>query len=406
MQANEDIHLIKLHGQKETSKNQRTQFKIIERQEPLARMLTIDSASEQIDDAKQVRAQEMLSLLLAEAKELKRISNKRLARAIEKKASNLIHSLLQMRLAGHVDSLRNVKSSIRKQENLDTSETSNPTSDQDREGEEHSQAVGNVESRHVKTRVNNRVTFSDKRDYEIRSESPVECNSRPNEWRMPDKINLDSSGLRRSDRSAVLSRRDKVYSHSTKCLKSVKRSSEHACLVLFSSFHAIGAEVKCGVHSHQVLAKSPSQNKTSFAFLLIASAKCHKSSKTCSTFKAGRQSNTKSFDVKSSSIFKLVVASVDWIPYVESNETGCVFLSVARAKSIHRTKTSNFEVLDHAPKFLKVTFEAASKLIIEYSYSKIYLHFCKDCNKFREGECKWKSASNPDASNDRQRLNN
>jgi hypothetical protein len=137
----------------------------------------------------------------------------------------------------------------------DTSETSNPTSDQDREGEEHSQAVGNVESRHVKTRVNNRVTFSDKRDYEIRSESPVECNSRPNEWRMPDKINLDSSGLRRSDRSAVLSRRDTVYSHSTKCLKSVKRSSEQACLVLFSSFHAIGAEVKCGVHSHQVLAK-------------------------------------------------------------------------------------------------------------------------------------------------------
>jgi hypothetical protein len=312
----------------------------------------------------------------------------------EKKASNSIHSSLQLRLAGIVDSPRNIKLSKRKQENLD-SETSNPTTDQDREGEEHSQAVGNVESRHVKTRVNNRVTFSDKRDNEIQSESPV-----PNEWRMPEKINLDSSGLRRSDRSAVLSRRDKVYSHSTKCLKSVKRSSKYACLVLFSSFCAIGAELKCGVHSHQVLAKSSSlnqtscaflsvaraecrkQNKTSFAFRLIASAKGHKSSKTCSAFKAGRQSNTKSFDVKSSSIFKLVVASVDWIPYVESNETGFVFLSVARAKSSHRTKTSNFEVLDHAPKFLKVTFEAASKLIIEYSYSKIYLHFCKDCKKF------------------------
>jgi hypothetical protein len=78
---------------------------------------------------------------------------------------------------------------------------------------------------------------------------------------MPDKINLDSSGLQRSDCSVVLSWRDKVYSHSTKCLKSVKRSSEHACLVLFSSFCAIGAELKCGVHSHQVLAKSSSSDK-------------------------------------------------------------------------------------------------------------------------------------------------
>ena len=75
---------------------------------------------------------------------------------------------------------------------------------------------------------------------------------------MPDKINLDSSGLRSSDRSAVLSWRDKVYYHSTTCLKSVKRSSEYTCLVLFSSFCAIGTDVKCGVHSHQVLAKSPS----------------------------------------------------------------------------------------------------------------------------------------------------
>ena len=139
-----------------------------------------------------------------------------------------------------------------------TSESSNPTQDQDCEGEEHSQAVDNVESRtHDKTRVNKRVTFSDEREYEIRSESPVEFNPRINEWRMPDKINLDSSGLRRSDRSAVLSRRDKVYSHSTKCFKSVKRSSMQA-LVLFSSFCAIGAGVTCRVHPHQVVANSSS----------------------------------------------------------------------------------------------------------------------------------------------------
>jgi hypothetical protein len=76
---------------------------------------------------------------------------------------------------------------------------------------------------------------------------------------MPDKINLDSSGLRRSACSAVLSRREKVYSHSTTVLKSVKQSWTHAYLVLFSFFYAIGTELKCGVHPHWVLAKSSSQ---------------------------------------------------------------------------------------------------------------------------------------------------
>ena len=55
---------------------------------------------------------------------------------------------------------------------------------------------------HDKSIVNKRVTFSDERDNEIQSENAT-SNSQPNEWRMPDKINLDSSGLRRSVRSAV-----------------------------------------------------------------------------------------------------------------------------------------------------------------------------------------------------------
>jgi hypothetical protein len=75
---------------------------------------------------------------------------------------------------------------------------------------------------------------------------------------MPDKINLDSSGLQCSACSAVLSWREKVYSHSTMVLKSVKRSSKHACLVLFLSFCAIGAVLNGRVHSHQVLAQSSS----------------------------------------------------------------------------------------------------------------------------------------------------
>jgi len=77
---------------------------------------------------------------------------------------------------------------------------------------------------------------------------------------MPDNIDLDSSGLRRSTRTAVLSRREQVYSHSTISLKAqIKRSSKTACLVLFSSFCSIGSGLTCWVHSHQVLVQSSSR---------------------------------------------------------------------------------------------------------------------------------------------------
>jgi hypothetical protein len=142
----------------------------------------------------------------------------------------------------------------------ESSQASTPTVNQDREGEAvHSEVVPtNVDSPHDATRVIHRVTFSDERDNEIQSENASTSNSQPNEWQMPDKINLDSSGLQRSVRSEVLSRREKVYSHSTTVLKSVKRSSKHACLVLFLSFCAIGAALDGGVHSHQVLLQSSS----------------------------------------------------------------------------------------------------------------------------------------------------
>jgi hypothetical protein len=98
----------------------------------------------------------------------------------------------------------------------DFSQASNPTIRQDREGEVSEVVPTNVDSPHDATRVTNvdsphdatrvtnkRVTFSDERDNEIHSVCPITSNSRPNEWRMPDKINLDSSGLRRSACSAV-----------------------------------------------------------------------------------------------------------------------------------------------------------------------------------------------------------
>ena len=101
---------------------------------------------------------------------------------------------------------------------------------------------------HDKSIVNKRVTFSDERDSEILSESPVECNSRSNDY----------NGLRRSAKRAVSSRRE-VSFHSRISFKQIKRSSTHACLVLFSSFYAIGTELKCRVHPYWVLATSFSQ---------------------------------------------------------------------------------------------------------------------------------------------------
>jgi hypothetical protein len=59
----------------------------------------------------------------------------------------------------------------------DSSRASTPTINQDSEGEVHSEVVfTNVESPHDATRVK-QVTFSDERDDEIQSKSPVESNS-------------------------------------------------------------------------------------------------------------------------------------------------------------------------------------------------------------------------------------
>ena len=115
---------------------------------------------------------------------------------------------------------------------------------------------------HDKSIVNKRVTFSDERDSEILSESPVECNSRSN----------DSDGLQCSAERAVSSRRE-VSFHSRISFKQIKRSSTHAYPVLFSSFYAIGTELKCGVHPHWVVAKSSSKQVGNIAFTQPQSAK-------------------------------------------------------------------------------------------------------------------------------------
>ena len=153
---------------------------------------------------------------------------------------------------------------------------------------------------------------------------------------MPDKINLESSGLRRSDCSAVLSWRDKIYSHSTKCPKSVKRSSMQA-LVLFNSFLcAIGAEVTRRVQSHQVVANSSSSNKINLDSACLKSV-----------------TNLDSACLKSAT----------------NLDSACL-------KSVIN--------LDSA--CLKSVKRSSLKLIVESLHSEITLHFCEDCKKFREGE--------------------
>jgi hypothetical protein len=107
-----------------------------------------------------------------------------------------------------------------------TSDTANintappTTSNQHREGDdEHSEGASGVASHHENT-VNKQVTFCDQgKDNEIQSDSPDSLITQPDEWQMPDNIDLDSSGLRRSTRTAVLGRREQVYSRSTISLK-------------------------------------------------------------------------------------------------------------------------------------------------------------------------------------------
>ena len=94
---------------------------------------------------------------------------------------------------------------------------------------------------------NNRVSFSDaqvRNEQEIISTSASNTNSH-NSWQMPSAIDLDSSGLRRSSRTAVLKRRDKVYSHTTQVnqsssLRSATKRCFKSALVLFSSICSVG----------------------------------------------------------------------------------------------------------------------------------------------------------------------
>jgi len=200
----------------------------------------------------------------------------------------------------------------------------------------------------------------------------------------------------------------------------VKRSSKHACLVLFSSFCAIGAALNGGVHSHQVLAQSSS-------LLSKAIDSYHRVNLP--------NNNASSFDDKPSSTFQLVVVSVDWISKGISNKpfrtlrldrikskTPFTFQLIVGSKQVHQKKLQRIKAnanlqttrREAAPQFNAGCFyelivdskypNRSHQLIVRYKYSTISLHFCKDCRIFREGVkdekgvfVKEQSANIPDA---------
>jgi hypothetical protein len=106
---------------------------------------------------------------------------------------------------------------------------------------------------------NKRVSFSDtsvRNEQEIISTTTPNANSH-NLWQMPLAIDLDSSGLRRSSRTEVLNRRDKVYSHTTQVnqdssLQSASKRCFKTALVLFSSICSVGYGLPSIAQSLQV----------------------------------------------------------------------------------------------------------------------------------------------------------
>ncbi len=108
--------------------------------------------------------------------------------------------------------------------------------------------------------------------------------------------------------------------------KKVNRSSTHACLVVFSSFGAISAELKCGVHSHQIFATSSSKRglkhdkkseqaggKASTQPNSHKSNKTHSSSILLSQLEGAQFAPTTTFQA-----FKLIVASFSIADFLHS----------------------------------------------------------------------------------------
>ncbi len=113
------------------------------------------------------------------------------------------------------------------------------------------------------------VSFADQPGIEKEINTPIAVSdSSQNLWHMPTPINLDSSGLCHSSRTAVLKRRGKVYSNTTTLmnqnssslhltstqttnLRSASSPSFKSTLVLFSTICSFGYRLSCMAHSVQ-----------------------------------------------------------------------------------------------------------------------------------------------------------
>jgi hypothetical protein len=160
---------------------------------------------------------------------------------------------------------------------------------------------------------------------------------------MPDKINLDSASLKKFKRSL---------------------SYTYTCLVLFPSLCAIGVELKCKVHSHQVIVKSSSKrglqhNKKPEQVRGNVSTPPNKN------FNAFKQY----FDLGNNSIssFKFIVMSAS---------------EGARIFKLIDVSILNFQLIIHC---LNSEGAQITKLIVASINSKIYLQFHNDSRIFCEG---------------------
>ena len=113
-------------------------------------------------------------------------------------------------------------------------------------------------------RSKQRVSFADQPGIDEEINNPTAASdSSKNQWHMPTPINLDSSGLRCSSRTEVLSRRGLVYSNTTLMdhdegltspqtahLRSASQQSFKSALVLFSTIYSFGYGLSCMAHSY------------------------------------------------------------------------------------------------------------------------------------------------------------
>jgi hypothetical protein len=209
-----------------------------------------------------------------------------------------------------------------------------------------------------------RVYFADQPGIDEEINNPTAASdSSKNQWHMPTPINLNSSGLRCSSRTEVLSRRGLVYSNTTLMdrdkgltsprglvysnttlmdrdegltspqnahLRSASQRSFSSVRVPFSTICPFGG-LSCWVQSLAVkvqVSSTPTVSRNAFtllAFEPVTSTNQISSAKTASKASAEMQpsadsnKNASSFDNKPSSTFQLVVASVDWKSKAISN---------------------------------------------------------------------------------------